>query len=810
MSKNNLSKVMKIVLVSFSASIITGCTDKEAAFDTEALKKELAPFDFKTSEKTQLVLNVGPQAAEEVLAIYPTEVDSATAKLHTDMLFSAFADKNGSLETDIDIPTNVKKVWIVSPTKPSLGVMTAEVQNGKLVLNAKQNAKNMRRAATSTTVDANGNITTVQEDGSSLTLFNLDNYVTVHEGTISEEDQARGYKTLSTVSKKDMGHFYCIDQWMPTYGVVNGQYEDVYHYGRTGNVNNLKSVHQTIKDHAIEMARNQKLWVNENKAHFSLLEAKDINEVMEGETVVVKNADGSTTTTSYDGSELWITFISESASYQNTFGYYIYKNDAEPTTVDAGNRLDRIILFPSASVDVAIDINSADMKTAKGNPYSRGARQKIGDYGKSNTIWNNDAPLRAGDRIQLLFKDPETGAISKRFPKGYTVGFWFVADAYDPGWNIKDKAAYGINLEEEANGGYKSKIVLTQSNSRYLPWRNGNANTNFCNTNPKATNSSLFKGITTRYVNNSQNLYGEEFHVFSVEDGSDAMFNDILFALERADYKSVTNSNSNLKLHQEDYHTVATYAFEDRWPDGYDFDLNDVIVEHEQSQTYKSDNTLYSVSDRFRLVSKLDAANQRNAFYVQFPEGEEGDVSKLKVTVNGIEAENRWEAETNSVIVFTDQRAAIASGKTEVIVTRDLSAKSFSVGDLSYRPYLIANAATADGTTLTGSGRCEIHIPGDPITSLGKTLELSGSIDINYYASQFVSSDNQYPFAISLSNVAGWIAPEPGIRIDKTFKNYASWRQSKGFKNQDWYYNKKGYDYRYANGYYDSSATPWN
>ncbi len=60
-----------------------------------------------------------------------------------------------------------------------------------------------------------------------------------------------------------------------------------------------------------------------------------------------------------------------------------------------------------------------------------------------------------------------------------------------------------------------------------------------------------------------------------------------------------------------------------------------------------------------------------------------------------------------------------------------------------------------------------------------------------------MSDGSEYPFAMSLSGVADWIAPDPGVRIDQTFKKYKLWRKAKGFNYVDWYYNKYGYDNRY-------------
>ncbi len=292
-------------------------------------------------------------------------------------------------------------------------------------------------------------------------------------------------------------------------------------------------------------------------------------------------------------------------------------------------------------------------------------------------------------------------------------------------------------------------------------------------------------------------MYGEEFTLYAIEDGADTSFNDMLFAVSRKDYTEVTNSNSDVTLYSErKYHTVATYAFEDQWPTGGDFDMNDVIIEHDQLQTYTDENYVYSVRDKFTIVSTLDAASNHNAFYVQFPEGQEGNTDNLKVTIDGEEVSNRWEEETHSVIVFTDQREAISTGKKEVIVTRDLAGTEYEVGHLEYHPYLIANAISAEGESQIGEGRTEIHIPGHEITSLGKTLEVDGTVDTNYYASQFVSSNSEFPFAMSLSGVVDWIAPDPGVRIDKTFPKYSLWRKAKGYNYTDWYYNKSGWDIR--------------
>ncbi len=438
-----------VIILITTLALVTSCADKENVLDTDDFNKRLEAFNFKTSAPITLSVDLGEEASKEVVAIYPTEVDVVSANMHVDMLYSAFTDANGRLNTDVELPAAINKVWIVSLTKPSLGVMTAEVVDGKLTVTSDQASRAMTRAVTdsNTTEDSDGNITTVQSDGSSLTLYNIDNYVTVHEGSITGQHASQGYKTLSNVSKSDMGTFWCIDKWMPSSDITSP-----YRYGKTDNTNGLKSTNEKMAEYSGDLHTNETNWVKNNYTTIANYDASQINQHMTGDTTVVENADGSTTTTTYTGSELWVTFVKEQAAYQNTFGYYIYKTDNPPTTEAEGYALERIVLWPN------IAITSHD-------PYKRGSRQTADLTSNDYTIYTEDAPLTVGERTQLLFKDPETGAISKIFPPGYSVGFWFCADAHDPGWNTNGSSCKGLKMD------YTNSLIFTQSNLRYDPWR---------------------------------------------------------------------------------------------------------------------------------------------------------------------------------------------------------------------------------------------------------------------------------------------------------------------------------------------------
>ena len=269
--------------------------------------------------------------------------------------------------------------------------------------------------------------------------------------------------------------------------------------------------------------------------------------------------------------------------------------------------------------------------------------------------------------------------------------------------------------------------------------------------------------------------------------------NDFVKTPETANAPRKANS-----LITEDWHCIATYAYEDIWPTGGDFDLNDIIIEHWQQMTYTSKNYVRVVRDVFKLVSKKDAATYADAFYVQVPANQkksEADFYSYVEDEGSFEEDellteegNCYEEETQSIVVFNNQHNMFAKGIGGVMVVRAFSGIDVTKDDVCYNPYIISQADKN-----LGAGRYEVHIPGYPITSLGKVLPNTPD---NFYATQFVSEGGEYPFAVSLQGVSGWQAPDPAVRVCDTFTHYDAWTKSKGAEYNDWYLNKAGYDVR--------------
>ncbi|RKG57605.1 DUF4114 domain-containing protein [Corallococcus sp. AB011P] len=79
--------------------------------------------------------------------------------------------------------------------------------------------------------------------------------------------------------------------------------------------------------------------------------------------------------------DVWVTFVSEGATFRNTLGYFTYPDGSPPTTVED---VEKVVIFPNASA------------------------------------WGSNGELQAGDRVHL-----------GQFSAGTRLGFFLVADGWD-------------------------------------------------------------------------------------------------------------------------------------------------------------------------------------------------------------------------------------------------------------------------------------------------------------------------------------------------------------------------------------------
>lgn len=427
----------------------------------------------------------------------------------------------------------------------------------------------------------------------------------------------------------------------------------------------------------------------------------------QGQTVTVEDA------------ELFFTFLTESGWYQNVVGYYYYKTDECPATPDG---VKKIVIFPNASI-------------AGNVPYLNWGDKVPGgatNYGSKN------APLETNRKVQLLFQD-EQGKLSTKFPAGYTIGYFIIADGFKCG-------SYG------RKGSIDTDKSFVYSNEE---WNNN------------------YQGQKARFI--SLSAEGGTV-VYGVEDGGDSSYEDLLFCIDANPNEAIQDPDRPVidpdePEVSETENTYLSFAYEDIWPSGGDYDLNDVIIEYHRSITFDKDNYVSEVKETYKPVQKAGAATNRNAFAVQYATDQRGEIVWPSGAVD--------EPQTNSIILFPN---AMEVRNQEFVITRTFAAgamkkDALKVGNSVLNPYIIVNYEGAGK-----DNRTEVHLPKSKATNLANSDQIGREADAYY-----VNKDGKHPFAIS---IPGTFTPvTETVMIDKEYPDFEKWVDSDGKEYTDWYKN---------------------
>ena len=184
-------------------------------------------------------------------------------------------------------------------------------------------------------------------------------------------------------------------------------------YGKPGDINGLIEYNKVISSKFINNVQ-KALWKGKSSKPDKLNNSNYVRDTEHVNTTIAKayqNEQGQIVTVA--DAELFFTFLTESCWYQNVVGYYYYKTGECPAAPD---QVKKIVIFPNASI--------------KGNvPYLNWYDKVPGgatNYGSRN------APLETNRKVQLLFQDDQ-GNLSTKFPAGYTIGYFIIADGFKCG-----------------------------------------------------------------------------------------------------------------------------------------------------------------------------------------------------------------------------------------------------------------------------------------------------------------------------------------------------------------------------------------
>lgn len=436
-----------------------------------------------------------------------------------------------------------------------------------------------------------------------------------------------------------------------------------------------------------------------------------------------------------DYTNINLVVMGEDAGWHSPFGYFYYKVGEEPNANDLKTgRIPKYIILPDASDQVA--------DTWKGAGYSL------------------DGMVQQGQTIHLqFFGENYNQPASYDFPNGYVIGWFVIGDGTEHSSYNGHSWSFKNNEPTDGGKGFASSLDTRQ--------------------NGKCVNFAVAANVERSMM------------YIGVEDDKNTPkpdFNDLMFYLEANPL--VISPDIPVMSETEDWipeYKSGTYAFEDQWPDGGDYDMNDVVTEYTHTVTTylksefqdgkPSSQTTYvsEVSAEFTFVQPENAATFNNAFGIEFLNLDKSVIESA--TLNGNNVQPEAGNPNPSFIVTTNARAAI--GQTYTLTLKLKANNKFDKDKLVYNPFIVENS---DGSA---SNRKEVHLPKYSPTALGLNDE-----SINQY---YVDGMNGlYPFAIDLP-IKNWTLVTEQVTIGNAneYPFFINWAESKGVNHKDWYLHKQ-------------------
>ena len=441
-----------------------------------------------------------------------------------------------------------------------------------------------------------------------------------------------------------------------------------------------------------------------------------------------------------------ITFMFSTSQNKNTLGYYWYPTNTPPATKE--DIVNKGYIFPSAS------------------------RSTVTDY----------SGLVAGQTVRLLGPNADG-----TFPPNMTIGFFLISNGFVPS---TDPAVPGT--------------IRTTRTTYYSDKRFNNAG-----------GTGNMTGRTERMVV----LYDEATNkiVWAVEDGTDGDYSDIAFfaswnpneAVPTKDYPKLPDvpRTDNDFVYYPGKNLKGTLMYEDCWPRLGDFDMNDMVLNHNYIG-YKDENG--NISDIiFNYDLKAISAQMNNSFGVMIPGIAPGNVQIVTNTTpeginNNSNPSRSYEVEeghTNDVVVKVFDGAATIMGGIVVnntgdgAITRNAEKFSFtvrfkqpiSIGTFnSISPFIIPN----------GKRNVETHLANRRPSVKINTAKY-GTEDDNtstgagrYFLSNTRNSLGNLTWAVEVPSEIPYT--KSGKSMTRAFPKFADWATSGGVLSPNWYTNESG------------------
>lgn len=429
--------------------------------------------------------------------------------------------------------------------------------------------------------------------------------------------------------------------------------------------------------------------------------------------------------------EVFVTFVSEGASYKNALFYYTYNENNPPASLEAISNY--TVVFPNTSFS------------------------------------GSGGGLLPGHKVKLGV-----------FPAGTVIGYGIAAN----GWKGNSEGFNGVTnglwtvfgekqFNPETNPSLKQHMVLLNDAANHrivMGFEDIKRDLNNCdhdfNDVMFYTTSNPFNAIDDEDITPLPPVTDTD------EDGVDDTEDD---------YPTDPNKAFN------NYTGTGSVAFEDQWPSTGDYDLNDVVMNYSYNVITNAQNKVVRVEGNTTLRATGGAF--QNGFGIQFP------VERSKVSnVSGATLEagqNKavlvlFQNMRQEMVSWNTIRGGATSAAKNYSISFDISngpsLSQFGLG--VYNPF-IWNGSMGRGY--------EIHLPGKQHTDLASPTAFGTGRDGSNVQSgdTYVSKTNRLPWAIQTP--ANFSYPVEKADINSAYTKFASWVQSGGSLFGDWYLPNSGY-----------------
>lgn len=465
-----------------------------------------------------------------------------------------------------------------------------------------------------------------------------------------------------------------------------------------------------------------------------------------GLSVPINNPQYLTTTNELDvvvnqQSEVWVTFIGETAGFRNSLGYYVHDTANPPANV---NQIDSIfVVLPNAS-----------LKNSRGE-LEVGDKVNLGVFDGGKTIsW-------------VLFRNGWNGTDVNVNTVKYYSRIDFNTSESDP-----TKRQHTVQLIDYAN-----QLLLNgfedQNRTSGFSDEDFNDLLFYVSANP-------WDGIDDSDILPTGNCPDTD------GDGLDDCQDEFPDDPERATRNTYEGS----------------LAYEDLWPSAGDYDFNDMVVDYEIDHILNASNDLVDIEADWTV--KAVGAGYKNGFGVEFDgilpsaiasvSGQNLQENIVSNNSNGTE-----NGSTNATVIFFENVFNIIQASSGSFINT-LPANPYTtpvtlntvinfvtpvdesvVGFPPYDAFIFANATR---------GR-EIHLPGQDPTNLADGSLFNFAADATDPANNYYyKTENGLPWAINIAEPFDY--PIEYIPINEAYLNFVQWAESGGTLNADWFLDIPG------------------